>query len=381
MASQVEHRATQSAAALGKMNSLIHIFGEDLAQSGLLSDRPGLESHLRHVLAACQSLVEQQHPHLAADEGLSQQRMSSGSGSGSSPPSDATRAEPPSRPIPTLQPDPALPSVPALRTMLQPQLSSAALATINLDEFPMPLGPRSPLLFDDLEEDAAVDVSVFARHVRRACCYHAYFALRDPSISYADLRPKFRFLFSMHTRDTLIAYYHEAALYADLEPARMDRWQGIPFLDVGGAGSHYATKPGASPSSSRLGYSSSNASGDSFGNASQQRDEPETNGKESDRVSHAWFDIHDLEGYLLEKEIKLVANLTTERQARASAERPIFNPSKLIRSMLRHARCLFLGLDKLTYPVLVGTCTCLGRSPGWRVANIDNCLEQALVAT
>ncbi|XHG07945.1 hypothetical protein AWENTII_011074 [Aspergillus wentii] len=226
-------------------------------------------------------------------------------------------------------------------------LDNATNTISNLRGFPMPLSPGSPLLFDTAAS-TIVKLSQFVSQLRLACVYHAYFSLRNPSFKLDNLRRKFRFLLSMLSRERLTCYF-EATLHARIQPERMTEWEDIPFFSVGGAGTHYLrpSSSNISPLPRRDGVRGS------------VREDPLSGfpvGVQGE-MSGEWFDIRDLEGFLQEKDFALLTHPPTEKQG--SLRQAVISASSLIK-------------------ILVSTCICLGRSPGWRRNDVENAVRIAL---
>lgn len=157
---------------------------------------------------------------------------------------------------------------------------------------------------------------LFIRQLRLACCYHAYFSLRSPSVRLDDLRRKFRFLLSVLSREDLTSYF-ESAIQARIHPENMVEWQEIPFFSVGGAGTHYPR---------------GSSSGLSQNQVPIQEDPLSILSSEAQVGMYgSWFDIRDLEGFLQEKGARFLTGPPMEPR-RGISNQAAVNVSSLIKS-------------------------------------------------
>jgi hypothetical protein len=130
----------------------------------------------------------------------------------------------------------------------------------------------------------------------------------------------------MLSREDLTSYF-EASLPARLYPAHMNDWQEIPFLSVGGAGTHYP------PSSSSSPISANPTQGPQ--NQGPVREDPLSGFPRvvQENMDEKWFDIRDLEGFLATREICLLTgspHVTGQDSLRQGA----INASSLIRGKI-----------------------------------------------
>ncbi|KAE8360476.1 hypothetical protein BDV27DRAFT_134502 [Aspergillus caelatus] len=328
-----EARIAQLEGVLSKMSSAILSFSEHVAHTGALTSNPDLQSHLRATIETCRSctaVLDQ-----ADDEGTMSPNCT--------PSADQSPF--------VLREKPAgeQSSLVTFQSTVPSSLSVSSNLVGRLNGFPMPLSPGSPLLFDTATV-TVVDVTLFTRQLRVACAYHAYYSLRDTSFKLADLQRKFRFLLSMLNRERLTSYF-EAAVQAPVHPSRLAEWQDIPFFSVGGAGTHY---PRALSPNSIVGHPSPR-----FESRSPMQQEPLAafSPDVHKEMSGVWFNIHDLEGFLQEKEVHLLTS-------------PPSGPRQsLLQKTAIKTSCLIR--------ILVSTCICLGRSPGWRRLDVERALSMA----
>ncbi|KAJ5754139.1 uncharacterized protein N7511_008292 [Penicillium nucicola] len=279
--SQHEIRIAQLETSIKQMNRAISSFGEQLAKSRVLASHTNLQDQLLKTVATCKSIIE--HSGLATEEG----QLTPSTENDESPLSQAElgRISNPS------------PSVQLQGRQRYPSLISSPLVDISLQDFSSPLGHGSSLLFDNVTTTTmpTVDLSLFIRQLRIASMYHAFFSLRDSSQKLDDLRKKFRFLFSILSREDLTSYF-EAGLVAKIHPERMLEWEELPFFHVGGAGSHFLQ-------SSRSLYE----------NKYPVREDPlsEFPSDIQDEMDGRWYDIKDLEGFIQERGVQLLADSPT----------------------------------------------------------------------
>ncbi|KAH6704638.1 hypothetical protein EV126DRAFT_414666 [Verticillium dahliae] len=325
-----EARIRQLETAIWEMNSIVTSLGEDLVQSRLLLSSPSLETRLCSTLEKSQKIYERNIPATNEDRpGTSTTRVSATS--------LRVRQTMQGKRGETCSSSSSAPLYAA-----QPPTSPHYHTNIDFSGLPMPLSPGSPLLFDNTDM-SLVEIPLFIRQLSRACAYHAYFSLRNPFVQLDDLRNKFRFLLSMLSRESLTSYY-EAVVQVDVYPTRMEEWKGVPFLSIGGAGTHYPTPSPMLDNS--LG-----------GTTTRTQPQMPSQGKKKP----IWFDIQDLQGFLQERNAYLLTNAHAEVQ-RHPSRRTAINPSRLIRT-------------------LIGTCVCLGSSPGWRQVDVEQALHAALWGT
>ncbi|KAK7720307.1 hypothetical protein SLS63_009854 [Diaporthe eres] len=150
------------------------------------------------------------------------------------------------------------------------------------------------------------------KELRLACAYNAFETLGNPRVSLDSIRNKFRFLLSLMSREHLTSYY-KASLQARLNQSPLDTWDAVPFYGLGGAGSHY---PDPSPPPRRSGDPEDPAHPD-WPFVSDPLFELTTGIREN--LDDTWFDARDLEGYLKERGVCLVAQRPSSLQHEASS--------------------------------------------------------------
>lgn len=277
------------------MNSLVESLGYQLARSDALALQPHLESSIRDTVATCASLTNE----------MDQSRLD---GRPLSPQSRIHHQDPSSRQqdqgillsptSPMRVPYPGVPNAigaPRSLTSLPPSPSNVT-------------SPRPPSM-----TTSPVKLSTFINQLRLACAYNAFETLSDPTVTLDSVRNKFRFLLSLMSREHLTSYY-KASLEAQIDRSALKPWEAVPFFGLGGAGSHY---PRPSFSTARSGAAEDSA----------QRDWPlvgdpllSFSAQIRESLDDTWFDVRDLEGYLREKEVYLVACPLSTPQREVSAK-------------------------------------------------------------
>lgn len=282
-----KNRILKLEATVVKLNSLVKSLGEQLAQADALASYPHLASSLRDTVAACAALAEEAgrgklegHPH-SPEPGIRDEGSSSVLGDSCGLLSPATCS-----PMQGTSPNPSR----SLRDLIS--LQSSPSINASSQSLSATISP--------------VELSAFIGNLRAACAHNAFKTLSDPTLSLDSIRNKFRFLLSLMSREHLTSYY-KAALEARLDPSSLEAWAAVPFLGLGGAGTHYAQ-----PSSSRRGIGSAEE---------KTQDWPVISDPLSDfsaqiheNLDDTWFDAHDLEGYLKEQGVRLIAYSPGTRQ-------------------------------------------------------------------
>lgn len=275
------------------MNSLVGILGDQLARANALALHPHLASGLSNTVAACASLAKEVDQSKAAgrppsplcrirNEGLSSLQGDRGGQLSRTSPVQGTSPEAPN-PSQSFQSLPSLQSPPGSDTSSRPPSTATS----------------------------AVDLSTFIGQLRLACAYNAFETLSDPANTMDSIRNKFCFLLSLMSREHLTSYY-KASLQARIDQSALNPWDAVPFFPLGGAGSHYA-RPSSSPT--RGSDSAEEPTQHGWPLVSDPLLEFSTQIRES--LDDTWFDVRDLEGYLKEKEVCLVARSPSTPQYEA----------------------------------------------------------------
>lgn len=282
-------------AVILRMNSLVESLGDQLARSDALALQPHLESSLRNIVATCASLAKE----------VDQSKLD---GHLHSPQSRIHHEDPSHR-----QQDQAILLYPSSPMHVpNPEVPNAIEAPQSLMSLPLSPGnvtsPRSPST-----TTSPVELSTFINQLRLACAHNAFETLSDPAVSLDTVRNKFRFLLSLMSREHLTSYY-KASLEAQIDRSALKPWESVPFFGLGGAGSHYSRQ-----------FSSTPPSGPAKDSA--QRDWPLVgdpllpfSAQIRESLDDTWFDVRDLEGYLKEKDVYLVASPLSTPQREVSAK-------------------------------------------------------------
>lgn len=158
-----------------------------------------------------------------------------------------------------------------------------------------------------------------------AILYRGYLTLTNPSISADGVRQKFRLLYPAMERG-LLASYFAAALHAKISKSELGtQWRVVPFFQLGGAGTHYAWPPELGPYTRRSRQWQAISVPLSHFSADIQKD-----------LNGDWFDMQDLECFLLEKQVKLVSapGPMDSRESENVQRQTLINARKLLPGML-----------------------------------------------
>lgn len=266
-----------------RMNSLVGLLGDQLAQADVLALQPHLAHSLRNTVAACASLAKEVDQSQAEGRPLSSQSR--------------IRQE---RPFP-LQEDRRVLSSPASPIKFtRPQVPNPSRSLQSL------MSPQPPPSSDTFSRPhsttiSPVELSAFISQLRLACAYNAFETLSDPAVTIDSIRNKFRFLLSLMSREHLTSYY-KASLKARIDRSALDAWEAVPFFGLGGAGSHYAGP--RSPPTSGIGDGAEDPTQHDWPMVSDPLLAFSAQVRES--LDDTWFDARDLEAYLKEQGACLV---------------------------------------------------------------------------
>ena len=278
------------------MDATVTSFGDRLTRSGVLEPHTDLQVQLRDVQTTSRALVE--------EVGIS----TNGEQLTPSTPSEESQL---SLQAQRKTPDPNLLS--RFYEHLEQPFIPSPRTTISLQDSPPPLGYSSPLLFDSpTTTTTTVDLSQFIHQVRMACAYHAYSSLRNSSVKLDGLQRKFRFLLSILSREDLTSYF-EANLMAKVHPERMQQFEELPFFRVGGAGTHFLQ---SAPERYENHYPIREDPASDFS--------PDIQGE----LYGSWYDIRDLEGFLRDRDARLLTGPPTDLSSHPAA----VNASNFIKS-------------------------------------------------
>jgi hypothetical protein len=149
-------------------------------------------------------------------------------------------------------------------------------------------------------EVSVTDVSAFIHRLLLEALYQGHLALGDPSISLSQLQRPFGLIFSMMNRERLTSYL-KAEMYSQIHQTPLTGWDEVPFFRLGGAGTHY---PHWSSAGRRSTFVAPHHSGGTVEDPlSLATAELRT------QLQGDWFDLRDLEWFLRDKNVLLVASL------------------------------------------------------------------------
>lgn len=167
-----------------------------------------------------------------------------------------------------------------------------------------------------------MEVSAFIQKLLLVALYQGYLALRDPSIGMDRLQRPFGLVFGIMDRERLTSHF-KAEFYSLLNQKPLDGWDQVPFFRLGGAGTHY---PHARSTGVFASYYQSGPTVEdplSLATADLRA-----------QLEGDWFDLQDLEGYIRDKNVLLVASVgepTTSSKVPTS-----INVSRFISSKSAH---------------------------------------------
>jgi hypothetical protein len=316
------------------MSTTIATFSDSLLQSGVLAPHANLTQRTRETLETCLRLAQKANTAEEAELGDCQ-------------PEEQT-------------PQKTDPTVDLARQQHSNQGHHAP---------PSLCPPLTPSSTADTEVVSYMDFSAFMDQLHLAILYRGYMTLTNATISADRVRQKFRLLYPAMGRDHLASYF-AAALHAKISRIDLDKqWRSVPFFQLGGAGTHYAWPPEVGPYTRRSRHWQAISVPLSHFSADLQQD-----------LNGDWFDMQDLECFLLERKIQFVA----ASGAADSQEHPKAEPQTLT----INARNLIAGMGSmfvvfwcslLTDVALLHKTMCLGRSAGFRRTDVESALQRAVL--
>ncbi|KAL3467929.1 hypothetical protein BJX64DRAFT_80468 [Aspergillus heterothallicus] len=307
----LQRRITQLEAALEQMGSAVVSFSDALVQSQVLVSFPQLTDPLREMVATCLSLAET---------------------------SDEAREGPP-----LFSPQPQVSQNEPQRQHHSPSISPNLSS--NRDPFHDPYSSTILSAFTlNTQDTPTMDVPSFIEQLRIACLYRGFLMLNNPSIPLDLLWRPFRLLLTLVPRDTITSFFH-ARLVARLNKQPPVAFAEIPFFQLGGAGTHYPEL--YLPTQHMRDWDSSTVSSPLSAFSPQVQEE----------LEGEWFDMHDLAGYLREKEVYLV-------------------PPTRVEGVRPAARRAIKALDLSA--ALTRNAICLGHSPGFRRSDVESAIALSL---
>ncbi|KAL5044239.1 hypothetical protein BDW71DRAFT_199110 [Aspergillus fruticulosus] len=317
----LKNRVSIMETSIEKMSSAMLLFSEELVQSGILRSHSALTGKLRDTMKVFFTVAAG----LSLDDDDELRALVDSNETIDSPPRASQQ--------PTIRrPSPNLLSHHPLDGTELYQPSSAVL--------PHPV--NSP-------EVSVIEVSAFIQRLLLEALYQGHLALGDPSIGLSQLQRPFGIIFSMMNRERLTSYF-KAELYSQIHQKPLTGWDEIPFFRLGGAGTHYPHRS----STGRFTFVAHRQSGGTV-------EDPLAlvTAELRTQLEGDWFDLQDLEWFLRDKNVLLVA----------SAGEPTI--SSKVQTSINVTRFI---------PALISRGVCLGRTPGFRRDHVEEALHVSKVA-
>ncbi|KAI9035898.1 uncharacterized protein KD926_002652 [Aspergillus affinis] len=277
---------------LESMSSTVLSFSEQLVDSGVLESYSGLTVSLRDTMKTFLSLASEASPD--------------------------SRVRIPDEPSQTEeQEDSSLSSHLATTTRSLPSTSLPAFVDHDRPHF---TGSGIPPTVSS-SANSFIGLSEFIERLNMEALYQSYLALSNQAIGLEQLQRPFGLILSMLDRET-VASYAKAELDAILNRKSLEGWERVPLFSLGGAGTHY------------LGPSSLQAQSEGLPSYSHRRwdivEDPlalVASDLQED-LEGDWFDLHDLEEFLRDKELLLL--LPTDNPTKGSSTQTIIDVAPLI---------------------------------------------------
>ncbi|KAL2838987.1 hypothetical protein BJY01DRAFT_219561 [Aspergillus pseudoustus] len=300
--------------SIERMSSAMLAFSERLVQSGLLKAHAALTANLRDTMKTFLSIAV-----------------------GTSHDDEIIFSVEPNKRIESVSaPRPATSKHPSPHEPLHLPLDGPEITYPNSTTFPYDVDPP---------ENSILEVSAFIQKLLHVALYHGHLALRDPSIGFDQLQRPFGLVFSMMSRARLTSYF-KAELNAHVSQKPLDGWDEVPFFRLGGAGTHYP------PHSSNAGGSFVPHSYQSGGTVEDPLSLVAADLRT--QLEGDWFDLQDLEGYIREKDVRLV--VSAAEPTKGSKVQSSINVSRFMTT-------------------LVSRGVCLGRTPGFQRKDVEYALN------
>lgn len=305
------------------MSSVVLSFSEELIGSNILSSQSELTGRLRDALATCLTLVRE-----------------TGSSALEEPTDIAEMAARSPRLTATTSLLPSIP--PSIHGGRPPSIKSV------FGNKPYP------------DMNTSMTVAAFMDMVATSAVYYGYLALADPTLSTMRLYRHFGLPLQLMDRDKLLSYF-SALFQARLSRTRLCDFPnkpGMPFFSIGGAGTHYSPALSTATASSGSGGRATAAAPLSlpWANTADQcstwsprnnswtipMDTSNVPANLQDRFEGDWFDMQDLELYLLESGVSL--RMKPNNQTKGDINVPLFLRGKNPHALFQHIyQCLKLS--------------------------------------
>ncbi|KAL4819546.1 hypothetical protein BDW67DRAFT_132920 [Aspergillus spinulosporus] len=292
--SSLKERISQLETAMKQISTAVISFGDDLVRSGALDTHPELLKPLGNTVQACL----------------------------------------------------ALPAIPHSESVARPGFENAGHKRGML--------PSSSCSSSDDTTGEAMTMSIpeFIDRLHVTCSYQAYLVTANPSVPQRNIERPFRFLLSLMPR-AFVAEYFKDWLLARAGHKSMDQWDHIPFLRIGGAGTHYLVSNG----NVHYPLPSSRSS------ATVQEDVSAFAADMGGEAEDIWFDLGDLQGYLTERRVVF----------------PAYNPGAGTVPLEGLREQVATDVARLMQS-LVRVAICLGRSPGFRRRDVERVVDAFLAS-
>ncbi|KAK2764290.1 hypothetical protein FQN54_008982 [Arachnomyces sp. PD_36] len=314
----LNNRVAHLETILENMSLTVLSFSDQLVQSGVLESYFGLTVNLRDTMKKFISLASE----ASADGGTHVPDETSQSAVSSQ--SSVSGAM--THPLPNISsPEP---------------LDYGRLHNFTNSGFPHTLTPPA---------NSGMDLPDFIAKLNMEALEQSYMALCNESIGMDQLRRHFGLVFSIFNREHLASYF-KAVLHAQVSQKPLDGWDGVPFFRLGGAGTHH------------LGPSSLQGQNASLAYHRHQRcsvvEDPLSlvTADLQEQLKGEWFDLHDMEGFLRDKDVLLLLDTDEPRKGSSRNPKPIINVARLI-------------------PALLSRGVCLGRTPGFQREDVEEALQ------
>ncbi|KAM3441315.1 hypothetical protein NHJ13734_002893 [Beauveria thailandica] len=268
----LEERVKQLESAIENMSSVVLSFSEELIGSNILSYQSELTGRLRDALATCLTLVRE-------------------TGNGSTEPEPGPTAGPSSQANMALVPS-IPPTVPNKPTSIKNIFGNKPYPNMN----------------------TSLAVSDFMDMLATSVVYYGYLALADPTLSTTRLHRHFGLPLQLMTREKMLSYFSSLFQTRIGQTPKNAKWPdkpGMPFFSIGGAGTHYSPAFASSSASAPLSLPWANTADQSEtwsvrNNAwTVPMDPANVPANMQDRFEGDWFDMQDLELFLIEKGVSL----------------------------------------------------------------------------
>ncbi|KAL5332147.1 hypothetical protein BJX70DRAFT_404919 [Aspergillus crustosus] len=367
--STLKHRVAQLENALEDISKGVVSLSDSLVQLQVLSSHPQVADGLRDTVETCLALAQCGEED---DEPLNEHRHSAESSS--------SRQVLPSNRSTGMGVPAALP-LPITSTSTNSNIYSSkythALSAAWFAHHPFPFNPDTYTATatdpTPSSPNRTMAIPTFIENIRIASLYHGFRLLNDPSIPLTILARPFRLLLPLVPRDNITSFF-QARLNARLAKRAPEKNAEIPVFQLGGAGTHYRDGLGFVSNQKRnelyLDYGGwdvihhshdhdrpgdGDVGGTGHGHEHEHEHEPLSAFSPSIReeLDGEWFDLNDLEGFLLERGVCLIMVTPRTGSVRDGSAVDVVN---LTAELLRKA-------------------ICLGHSPGFRKRDVEAALR------